>query len=560
MFKFSFVISLILRFVLINYSITNISSCCCKNKVAKKKILKNSLKNSLKISSSHTNPTLDVKTSININDVHEKEIKKEQNCKFLENLELLDKEVAEFIKSPEGISFCDEISKKTNKNLKDQIVFLIYNFCKENHIENYDDIRLLNVKSLNNTICVEINSRKFYIKPQNYCDKFYFDLLKEIGLLDFKYYFTRQYILTEHVDQNIDNYDINSKYLSLGKDLDTTNLNNMLSKVKNLREYNFFCSLLKLGDCNLIYRLDNSYFKKDGDKWKVFLLDVDYPSDIDANTKGRGYDKFFNILNSKTYIFWGVKKGTINTPFVNFKLDDVAGLVSRAICLTLNEENIKFFPKNIEEIENYWPNDSKLQDREDIIPFKLEDKNFVDYIMKQNEYLNPRFNPKNKDYPLNIISTIENMYKKFMLKPDATEEGFIESILGLLYKHLGIEDNVKKNIKDLYYDKLELIEGIKDLDTFKKTFYNNYWINRTIIETVSRYKYAQEKLKPIVFKNFMDVDKFTPAEINEIKSKLQIMENFINKNYLEYDETYVKSLKSYIKQLKSNNMFPKIFN
>ena len=231
-----------------------------------------------------------------------------------------------------------------------------------------------------------------------------------------------------------------------------------------------------------------------------------------------------------------------------------------AICLTINDENIKFFPKNIEEIENYWPNDSKLQDREDIIPFKLEDKNFVDYIMKQNEYLNPRFNPKNKDYPLNIISTIENMYKKFMLKPDATEEGFIESILGLLYKHLGIEDNVKKNIKDLYYDKLELIEGIKDLDTFKKTFYNNYWINRTIIETVSRYKYAQEKLKPIVFKNFMDVDKFTPAEINEIKSKLQIMENFINKNYLEYDETYVKSLKSYIKQLKSNNMFPKIFN
>ena len=187
-----------------------------------------------------------------------------------------------------------------NKNIKqltNEELYLIYVYTQENNIQNIESVQIektgdsqLGCKkiTLNNNVTI-------YIKGNEYSPKLFYDLLHEIGLLDFKYYFSLNYVLTEHVNQNIDNEDLNQEILDMDKNLDTTKLKNMLLKIKNFKEYNFFCSLLRLGDCNLIYRLDNSYFIKEEDKYRVFLLDVDYPNEDNRISKGKSYSRFYSV-------------------------------------------------------------------------------------------------------------------------------------------------------------------------------------------------------------------------------------------------------------------------
>ena len=448
------------------------------------------------------------------------------------------------------------------KQLVDEELFLIYVYTQINNIQNIESIQI------EKTGCSQLRCKKItlnnnvtiYIKENKYSPKLFYDLLNEIGLLDFKYYFSLNYVLSEHVNQNIDNEDLNQEILDMDKNLDTTNLKNMLLKIKNFKEYNFFCSLLRLGDCNLIYRLDNSYFKKEEDKYRVFLLDVDYPDEYNRISKGKSYSGFYSVLDSKIIIFKFINKYFLNSSSIFFKHKEITSelLVALSISLTLYENEKNFLNKETITIEDFMKKYSTtniMEKPEKIIHFGLDDKNF---ISKCNEGdlgdKTKQFNTYS--YPKNIILTLKYMFEDFIKKNNIQtkkeqEEKFLTYILPSLYIHLGIEEKVKNK---------EHYENINTIEKFKKVFFDNYHIYKNFIISINNYWKIQEIIKPNLFNELMDINKFTNEENDEIKKKLIKLINFIKKHETEYDSSYIEQIKGYFNFLKIKNMFPKIIS
>ena len=485
------------------------------------------------------------------------------NEKYNENQNIIKNELDNFIKN----DLNDFKNKLININkdiekLSDERLYLINLYIKQNNIENVESIQIERcINSALRCIKITLNDKTFYIKGCQYSPELFYDLLTHIGLLDYKYYFSLNYVLSEHVDQNIDNEDLNQEIVDMDYNLDTTKLKNMLLKIKNFKEYNFFCSLLGLGDCHLIYRLDNSYFKQDGDKYKVFLLDVDCPDYMNRNSRGELYSKFYDVLTSKTVIFKFLNKvfRSSGTAFyVNDKISPEL-LVALSISFTLNEENIdNIFNENhdLNYIKKKYSFDNTINKRQQIINFELKDKNFIDYVYKNKDV---NYKPKRiyyNKYPRNFIYTLKDMYEEFKNKDKSTSEEekeskFLEYILPLLYTHLGIEEKAKNE---------EDYEEINTLEKFKDAFLKNYNLNKSTLITINNYYRIQCVLKPELFNELMDVNKFTDEENNEIKSKLIKLVNFIKEHEDEYKTDYIELIKENFNFLKKNNMFPKIIS
>ena len=463
------------------------------------------------------------------------------------------------------------------EQLADEELYLIHVYTQKNNIENIESVQIEKTGD-SQLRCKKItlnNNMIIYIKRNQYSPKLFYDLLHEIGLLDFKYYFSLNYVLTEHVNQNIDNEDLKQEILDMDKNFDTTKLNDMLSKIKNFKEYNFFCSLLRLGDCNLIYRLDNSYFIKEGDKYRVFLLDVDYPEGRNRISTGKSYSRFYSVLNSKTSTLRLLNSDFINSRSYFYKYENLNEdlLTVLAILLTINEDRIIVFRQNLDEkdlnkIEKYSQL-GKIQNPTQITFDKLEDKNFIKYVndeknteikyRSKNEYIN-------KEYPLNLISTLEEMYESFKndhndILNKNIENEFLEYILPLLYKHLEIEKKCKYFEENRYGSHGKTLkQAIETFEKFKDTFLKNYELSKNCIITANNYWKIQEIIKPNLFNELMNINTFTDEENNEIKEKLIKLINFIKQHETEYNSSYIEQIKGYFNFLKIKNMFPKIIS
>ena len=481
------------------------------------------------------------------------------NEKYNENQNIIINELSNFINN----DLNDFKNKLININkdiekLSDERLYLINLYIKQNNIENVESIQIEQcINSALRCIKITLNDKIFYIKGCEYANKLLYDLLSCIGLLDYKYYFSLNYVLSEHVDQNIDNEDLNQEIVDMDYNLDTTKLKNMLLKIKNFKEYNFFCSLLGLGDCHLIYRLDNSYFKKEGDKYKVFLLDVDYNDPINLK---EGYDKFYDVLNSNTVILKFFDKYFASQGKVFYRHKEISPvlLIALSISLTLYEKENTILNKSYDREyfkEKYSP-DNTFQDPEQLINFQLSDKDFINHV-NTNKDIN--YKPKknyNYSYPINFIDTLKDMYEEFKNKDKSTSEEekeskFLEYILPLLYTHLGIEKKAKNE---------EDYEEINTLEKFKDAFLKNYNLNKSTLITINNYYRIQCVLKPELFKELIDVNNFTDEENHEIKSKLIKLVNFIKEHKDEYNTDDIKPIKKNFNFLKTNNMFPQIIS
>lgn len=253
--------------------------------------------------------------------------------------------------------FKSYILENCNKEIDLEKIYLLFKFTKDNKIGK---IKKIEEEEIDNSLrrCTKITINDAYIcyfKQQSYSDKIYFDLLKEIGLLDYKYYLSKNYILTEHVEQNINNNHVINDDNLIIFDKDSENrFRDMISKIKNFKQYSFFCSLLRLSDCNLINRFDNSYFKAEGDGYKVLLLDVDDSGDTNVFGEGKEYEKFYDILDSNTKkaiptfndnrkIYTHIKEGSDYIPF----------LMALTISFTISEDILyldDFFPQYFKKI------------------------------------------------------------------------------------------------------------------------------------------------------------------------------------------------------------------
>ena len=467
----------------------------------------------------------------------------------------------------------EEFSKKINNILPEdnkydfnaEQIILLQQFTKEKGIKNINNLKIEYIPSSTGCIKIDIDGNICYIKEQSKLDKFYFDVLTEIGLIDFKYYFTDNYILTEHVDQNINNLDINEDYLILGKDLNPKKLKNMFSKIKNFKEYNFFCALLGLVDCDLIYRLDNSYFKKDGDKYKVFLLDVDSTigspiperNDVHAN-------KFYNVLATSTSLLTGIKK-IARDHFFKFNTNEKnINLIGRAISFTVYDDEINLFHKDTSLIEKYSNSGTVNTTSRNIIKKgnEVDYKNFINYTCNKKN-TDVIYRPKKKytdeDYPKNITFSICDMFEDFVNKnPSLTkaeqEKKFIEYILQILFKGLITEkiiDSHKKSKQKEYFT---------DFNTFKKEFYKNYSGNKDNLTTVNRYYLDLYRVKPKIFDEIMKEENFSDEENENIKNKLIKLINFVHEHGNEYDSGAILTLKKNFRFLKNNKMYGNIIN
>ena len=466
----------------------------------------------------------------------------------------------------------EEFSKKINNILPEdnkydfnaEQIILLHEFTNGKGIKNINNLEIEYMPSSMGCIKINIDGNICYIKEQSKLDKFYFDVLTEIGLIDFKYYFTDNYILTEHVDQNINNLDINEEYLVLGKNLDTTKFETMISKIKNFKEYNFFCALLGLVDCDLIYRLDNSYFKKDGDKYKVFLLDIYngrgsiFPdrNDVHAN-------KFYNVLTSNTKLLTAIQNSDKNFLFM-FDTDKYnANLISRAISFTVHEQEINLFDENTNIIEKY-SNSGKVDKNSNNIIHALSkqvnNKNFINYTCDEKNtdvIYRPKKNYTDKSYPKDITYAIYDMFEDIIkknpgLNEEEQEKNFIDYILPILFKTLITEeiiDSHKKHEENKYFT---------DLKTFKEEFYKNYPGNKDNLTTVNRYYLDLYRVKPKIFDEIMKEENFSNEENENIKNKLIKLINFVHEHENEYDSDVIQKLKKNFRFLKDNNMYRNI--
>lgn len=457
--------------------------------------------------------------------------------------------------------------KDKNKDidkLRNEELYLINLYLKENNIKNIESILIEGILSLNKAIKISINGDKIiYIKKCNFYTKIFYDLLKEIGLLDFKYYFSLTYVASEHVEQNIENEDINIKYLKIDKSLETKNLKKMLSKIENFKEYNFFCALLGLGDCNLIYRLDNSYFKKTDKGYKVYLLDVDFPSSSDRNCSGEGYSRFYDVLSSKTVIlsyFDSFFRANREYLYKYEKFSDEL-LVALAISFIMCENSIEIFDESVYENAKSYQYLKSLSKNGDNVknPAKLNckfnGKQFIEYVCTNNDFL---YKPENGlelleklDHPENFTCALEEIFKKFKIEnnkdiKDEIEKKFLDFIIPVLYNCGPSSQKGKKKSPSL--------------DEFKEKFLENYKLSKNCMFTVNKYYLAQGITKENLITELLSVDKFTEKENKEIKEKLIRLISFINTHKEEYKDEYISYIKSNFRFLKSNNMFPKIIS
>ena len=562
-------------------------NCCCNGNSDKKYNDGSSTSNTKPIINNDNNPkqnnsesndngNLEYNTE---NNLQNKDTHNEKDKKYNENINKLKADFDNFKKNYLTNLKNTLLTKNEYiKQLADEELYLIYVYTRENNIENIESVQIEKTGK-SQLRCKKItlnNNRTIYIKGNMYSPKLSYDLLKEIGLLDFKYYFSLNYVLTEHVDQNINNEELNQEIVDMDKNLDTTKLNDMLSKIKNFKEYNFFCSLLRLGDCNLIYRLDNSYFKKEGDKYRVFLLDVDYPEGRNRISKGKeSYSIFYSVLNSKTSTLRLLNSGFINSRSYFYKYENLNEdlLTVLAILLTINEDRIIVLRQNLDEkdlnkIEKYSQLE-KIQNPTQITFDKLEDKNFIKYVndeknteikyRSKNEYIN-------KKYPLNLISTLEEMYESFKnarndILNENIENEFLEYILPLLYKHLEIEKKCKYFEENKYGSHGKALkQAIETFEKFKDTFLKNYELSKNCIITANNYWKIQEIIKPNLFNELMNINTFTDEENKEIKKKLIKLINFIKQHETEYNSSDIEQIKRYFNFLKIKNMFPNIIS
>ena len=529
------------------------------------------------ISESNNNDNLEYNTKDNLQN---RDTHNEKDKKYNENINKLKADFNNFKKNALTNLKNTLLTKNEYiKQLADEELYLIHVYTQANDIKNIESIQIEGTgKSQLRCKKITLNNNKtIYIKGNKYSPQLFYDLLHEIDLLDFKYYFSLNYVLSEHVNQNIDNEDLNQEILDMDKNLDTAKLNDMLSKIKNFKEYNFFCSLLRLGDCNLIYRLDNSYFKEEGDKYRVFLLDVDYPDEVNRISEGESYSRFYSVLNSKITFLKFIDKYSLNSSsqiFLKHKEITSELLVALSISLTLYENEQDFLDENTITFKDFMKKYSTtniIGNPKQIIHFKLEDKNFVS---KYNEgYLGYKTTQVNtNNYPTNIILTIKYMFENFkntrndILNKDI-ENKFLEYILPLLYTHLGIEEKCKdfeKECKDpekkCSSQKKALMQAIETIEKFKDTFLKNYELSKNLIISINNYYKIQKIIKPELFDTLMNVDTFTNEENKEIKTKLIKLINFIKQHETEYDSSYIGQIKGYFNFLKIKNMFPNIIS
>ena len=466
----------------------------------------------------------------------------------------------------------EEFSKKLNNILQkenkydfnaEQII-LLHQFTNEKGIKNINKIKIEYMHSISGCIKIDINDNICYIKKQNKSNEFFFEALKLLGLLDFKYSFTDNYVLTEHVDQNINNPDINEDYLILGKDLNPENLKNMFSKIENFKEYNFFCALLGLVNCDLIYRLDNSYFKKDGEKYKVFLLDVD--STIETRIPYENHvhtNKFYNVLARSTDIL-ALLKSPRESIFYNFTTNENnINLIAGAIAVTIYDNSeIKYFYEKNNGIEKYSKNGTVNKTYKIIKDFcRTKDKKFIEYI--NNEKNDVLYRPKKKyedTYPINIFFSLRDMFEDFVNKnPKLTEEEkgkqFLEYILPILYKTIIPEEIINPHKENNENNDNNLFT---DLNSFIKKFNDVYYINKDNLYTVNNYYKAQYIIKPKIFDEIMEEKNFSDEEIKNIRQKLIKLIDFVKENGNKYNQKAVQILKNNFKFLKDNKMYQKI--
>ena len=544
------IVKFIILFINLIFLNNDINSCCCKEN---RTIIHNETENEYQKTDETKNT--EINNSIFLtNNTSEKEITlTQEQTKFSEQI--------------------NKILPQENKNtLKPEQIILLHQFTLDNNIQNINKIEIESMENSSSCcIKVNINDNICYIKEQSKSNEFFFEALKLLGLLDFKYSFTENYILTEHVDQNINNLDINKDYLILGKDLNPKNLKNMLSKIKNFKEYNFFCALLGLVDCDLIYRLNNSYFKKDGEKYKVFLLDVDstietlipHRNDVHAN-------KFYNILATSTSLLTGIGKIS-KQHFFRFDTNEKnINLIGRAISFTVCDEKINLFHNDTSLIAKYSKSGKVNTESRNIIKERNEvnNENFINYVNDKSNIAvkyRPKKNYEDESYPKNITFSICDMFEDFIeqnpkLTEAEQEKTFIEYILPILFKTIITKEIINSHKKSNYKKKSNDKTYFTDFDTFKNEFYKNYYGNKDNLHTINNYYLDLYIIRPKVFDEIMEEKNFSDEENGNIRQKLIKLIDFVKENENKYNQKAVQILKNNFKFLKDNNMYHKIIN
>ena len=431
--------------------------------------------------------------------------------------------------------------KTKNKDLPDEYN-INYNILINKYLKNRtpDSIIAEPIESLGKCFKVIINSNDVvYVKKDKKENKFYIDLLKELGYCELEYIYEGDYILTKEVQNDIDfEFHLNNKTIEY--------VYNIFSKTQNLLPYFTIAAFLRLQDCGI--KLNNSQFKKiNNDQYIVKALDIDIyddsqydKTDVSVQPKNiESYKDFYIVLNGGFRTFGRIKRNFLelydsdNEPLKKFYYFIVYENYTQ-----LNEMFSAYPENRINKLTRDQKNAFLALNK----IFSMH--NLVDYLKSRN-LINNKVNYISYDNLLSIfIDIFKRDFKVFIIN----------------YIHFFDGDENYKFTEDAFEeDDFKLLSIEKQADIYETAY---LFIEKLFIMSEKSFNifFDFEKL----WNCFVDYIKFiTEEQQEEIILKFGQMLDFLIKNKNSSDQNIkssIEKIKTHICKVKYANLFNFIFN